>query len=137
VDENVSQLDGLQSIQNAVAMTVVFNLGRNGVLAQTYQTLNGTDLSSLATAPTDTFGVGMTEQRLRDEMELRPNGKAAIVNDLLFRPQDSDLADALRALFVSTGTPVIFKVSSPTLSDHPNGLGTVLRLKVKGGFVLP
>ncbi|HXJ33272.1 MAG TPA: hypothetical protein VMS22_04460 [Candidatus Eisenbacteria bacterium] len=137
VDDNVSQMDGAQSINNAVAATVVFNLGKNGFFAQTYQTL-GADLASLTQAPVDDFGVTLDEQRLRQEMLPHPNEtKAAIVNDLLFRPQDTDLADALRALFVTTGTPVVFKVSSPVLSDHTDGLATVMRLKVKGGFILP
>jgi len=137
VDENVSQMDGGQSINNAVAATVVFNLGKNGYFAQTYQTL-GADLSSLTQAPVDDFGVTLDEQRLRQEILPHPNEiKAAIVNDLLFRPQDTELADALRTLFVTTGTPVVFKVSSPVLSDHTDGLATVMRLKVKGGFVLP
>jgi len=58
------------------------------------------------------------------------------VNDLLFRPQDEELADALRAIFNATGIPVVTKVSSVSLTDRgADGLATVLRLKVKGGFV--
>jgi hypothetical protein len=135
-DNNVSALDGTQTIQNAIAVTVVIDLGKKGVLSQTYQNLSGTDLSDLATAPTDTFGVALDEQRLQSETELRPDGKAAIVNDLLFRPQDDELADALRTIFDATGIPVVTKVSSLSLTDRrADGLATVLRLKVKGGFV--
>jgi hypothetical protein len=136
VDNNVSALDGSQTIQNAIALTVVIDLGKRGLLSQTYQSLSGTDLSSLASAPTDTFGVGIDEQRLQSETDLRPDGKAAIVNDLLFRPQDNELADALRAIFGTTGIPVVTKVSSLSLTDQrADGLASVLRLKVKGGFV--
>src|SRR5215470_7772002 len=78
-DGNVSAFDGSQTIQNAVAVTVIIDLGKRGVLSQTYQTL-GANLSDLATAPTDTFGVGIDEQRLVTETDLRPDGKAAIVN---------------------------------------------------------
>jgi hypothetical protein len=135
-DNNVSALDGSQTIQNAIALTVIIDLGKRGVLSQTYQNLTGTELSDLASAPRDTFGVALDEQRLEAETELRPDGKAAIVNDLLFRPQDSELADALRAIFNATGVPVVTKVSSVDLSDHQtDGLATVLRLKVKGAFV--
>jgi hypothetical protein len=137
-DDNVSQPDGDQTIQNAVAVTVVFDFGgKKGILAQTYQNLSGPDLASLANPPTDTFGVALSEQRLRQEALLRPDGKAAIVNDLLFRPQDDDLADALRAMVGALGTPVIIKVSSVSLSDHTDGTATTLRMKVKGGFVAP
>ena len=135
-DNNVSALDGSQTIQNAIALTVIIDLGKRGALSQTYQNLSGTELSDLTSPPTDTFGVALDEQRLESETELRPDGKAAIVNDLLFRPQDQELADALRAIFNATGVPVVTKVSSVALTDHrTDGLATVLRLKVKGGFV--
>jgi hypothetical protein len=137
-DDNVSQPDEEQSIQNAVAVTVVFNFGgKKGIIAQTYQNLSGPDLASLANPPTDTFGVALSEQRLRQEADLRPDGKAAIVNDLLFRPQDDDLAQALRTMVGALGNPVVIKVSSVILSDHTDGTATTLRMKVKGGFVLP
>jgi hypothetical protein len=137
-DDNVSQPDELQKIQNAVAVTVVFNFGgKKGIVAQTYQDLSVLDLSTITNPPTDTFGVGLSELRLRQEAELRPDGKAAIVNDLLFRPQDDDLAEAIRTMFGAVGNPVIIKVSSVVLSDHTDGTATTLRMKVKGGFVLP
>jgi hypothetical protein len=137
-DDNVSQPDEAQTIQNAVAVTVVFNFGKKGILSQTYQNLSATDLSSIVEAPTDTFGVGLSEALVRDQAELRLDGKAKIVNDLLFRPQDDDLAERLRAMFSSLGTPVIVKVGSVSVSDHlGDGLATVLRLKVKGSFVAP
>jgi hypothetical protein len=143
-DDNVSQPDEGQSIQNAVAVTVVFNFGgKKGIIAQTYQNLTGLDLTSflasLSQGPTDTFGVTLNELRLRQEAQLRSDGKAAIVNDLLFRPQDDDLAEAMRTMVgpTVTGNPVIIKVSSVVLSDHTDGTATTLRMKVKGGFVLP
>ena len=58
------------------------------------------------------------------------------MNDLLFRPQDDELADALRAIFNTTGVPVVTKVGAVALSDRrTDGIATTLRLKVKGGFV--
>jgi hypothetical protein len=135
-DDNVSAFDGSQAIQNGVAVTVIIDLGKRGVLAQTYQNLTGTSLSSIADAPSDTFGVPIHEQRLESETQLRPDGKAAIVNDLLFRPQDEELADALRAIFSATGIPVVTKVGSVKLSDRRgDGVATTLQMKVKGGFV--
>jgi len=135
-DNNVSALDGSQTIQNAIALTVIIDLGKQGVLSQTYQNLTGTELNDLTLPPRDSFGVAIDEQRLESETELRPDGKAAIVNDLLFRPQDEELSDALRAIFNATGTPVVTKVSSVSLTDRrTDGLATVLRLKVKGAFV--
>jgi len=137
-DDNVSQPDEAQVIQNAKAVTVVFNFGgKKGIIAQTYQDLSVADLSTITNPPTDKFGVTLSEQRLRQEADLRPDGKAAIVNDLLFRPQDDDLADAIRGMVGATGNPVIIKVSSVVLSDHIDGTATTLRMKVKGGFVLP
>ena len=58
------------------------------------------------------------------------------MNDLLFRPQDAELSDALRAIFNTTGVPVVTKVTSLALTDRrTDGIATTLRLKVKGGFV--
>jgi hypothetical protein len=137
-DNNVSKFNGTQSIQNAIAITVVLDLGRMGILSQTYQNLEGTDLSNLGFAPTDSFGVTIDEQRLKDETDLGPDGKAKIVNDLLFRPQDEDLATALRTLFDATGIPVVTKVAKVTFNDRrTDGLATVLRFKIAGGFVEP
>ena len=138
VDDNVSQPDEEQLVQNAVAVTVVFNFGgKKGIIAQTYQNLSGADLDSLSNPPADKFGVPLTEQLLRNEALLRPDGKAAIVNDMLFRPQDDDLAQAIRTMVGALGNPIIIKVSSVILSDHTDGTATTLRMKVKGGFVLP
>jgi hypothetical protein len=131
VDENVSQVSDDQT-SNGVAVTVLLDLGKDRLLTQTYQTL-----ADPTVAPSDTFGVTLGEQTLRNQALLRPDGKAAALNDLLYRPQDTELAAALRALFSATGTPVITKVSKVTLSDRPDGLGTVLRVKIKGGFVQP
>src|SRR5262249_36602250 len=109
----------------------IIDLGKMGVLSQTYQ-----NLSDPTSAPIDSHQIPIDELRLKDETELRPDGKAAIVNDLLFRPQDSELADALRTIFNTTGPPVVTTVSQVSLTYRlADGLGTVLRLKVKGGFV--
>src|SRR5262249_25365881 len=62
--------------------------------------------------------VTMNEQRSCDEADLRSDGRAKIVNDILFRPQDPELADALRAMFSPVATPAIFKLSSLPLSHH-------------------
>jgi hypothetical protein len=137
-DDNVSQPDEEQVIQNAKAVTVVFNFGgKKGIIAQTYQNLSVADLATITDPPTDKFGVTLSEQRLRQEVLLGGGDKAAIVNDLLFRPQDDDMADALRAMVGAVGNPVIIKVSSVVLNDHIDGTATTLRMKVKGGFVLP
>ena len=138
-DDNVSQPDPQgQLVQNAVAVTVVFNFGgKKGIIAQTYQNLSVADLATITDPTTDKFGVTLSEQRLRQETLLGGGDKAAIVNDLLFRPQDDDMADALRAMVGAVGNPVIIKVSSVVLNDHIDGTATTLRRKVKGGFVLP
>ena len=134
VDENVSQLnDGFS--QNNVAATLVLDLGKGRILSQTYQ-----DLGDSTFVPTDSFGVSLTKQTLRNQADPHfndPGGKPAAVNDLLFRPQDDEMAAALRALLGATGTPVVTKVSRVLLSDRTDGLATVLTVKIKGGFVQP
>src|SRR5262249_35417526 len=46
-DTNVSRLDGPQMVQNVTALTVIIDLGKRGVLSQTYQNLTGTELNDL------------------------------------------------------------------------------------------
>ena len=147
VDENVSRADDDPTTDNddpvvsdVVAATLILDLGRLGVLAQTYQALPRTgdlvqDITALTAPPTDTFSVQATEQRLRDEAKLHDNKEFA-VNDLLFRPIDEEMAEKLRTLLdVPGGKPVITKVGSVQLTDGPNGLATVLRVKIRGAFV--
>src|SRR5262249_19854281 len=76
-DTTVGGVDGPKTLQNATALTVPIDLGRRGVLPQTYQNLPGTELNDLTSPPRDTFGVGLDEDRLELETELRPDGKAA------------------------------------------------------------
>src|SRR5262249_35434836 len=101
-DNNVSRLDGPQMVQNVTALTVIIDLGKRGVLSQTYQNLTGTALNDLTSPPRHDFGVALDEQRLQLEPDLRPDGKAAIVNDLLFPHQDPDAADVPPAALNAT-----------------------------------
>jgi hypothetical protein len=139
VDENVSQFDGQQQTQNVVAVTVLLDLGKSGILAQTYQTLDGT-LAGLTNAPTDPFGVPLSENLLGVEtQDYDFTNKAKIINDLVFRGTDTEMADALRQkLGVASGEPAVTKVGSVRYEDQrASGLGSVLRMKVKGLFVEP
>lgn len=147
VDENVSRADDDPEtdnddpvVPNVIAATLLLDLGRLGILAQTYQNLPRSgdavqDILALTDQPRDAFGVGASEQLLRNQAELR-DGKERAINDLLFRGLDEQMAERLRTLLdVPSGKPVITKVSSVRLTDSPDGLGTVLRMKIRGAFV--
>jgi hypothetical protein len=147
VDENVSRSDDDPEtddddpvVPNVVAVTVILDLGKLGTLAQTYQNLPRTgdavqDVTALTTAPPDNFGVLATEQLLRIQGE-EVDGKARLVNDLVFRDVDEQMSEALRNVFdLPGGKPVVTKVASVELTDQPGGLGTVLRAKIRGQFV--
>lgn len=147
VDENVSRSDDDPDtvnddpvVPNVIAATVILDLGRLGTLAQTFQNLPRTgdavqDITALTDPPRDTFGVGATENVLRNEVTLH-EGKEKLVNDLLFRGIDEQMAERLRTLLdVPSGKPVVTKVSSIRFTDSPDGLATVLRAKIRGAFV--
>ena len=139
IDENVSNANGdPAAVGNVVAVTVLLDLGKLGTLAQTYQDVSAADLSSLTSTPADAFGVPLSEQLLRNEATTLLDNKPRIVNDLIFRSNEAEMADALRTLLgVGAGVPVVTKVSSVRFTDGPTGLATVLRMKIKGAFVNP
>jgi len=138
IDENVSNVNEEPvAVANVVAVTVLLDLGKLGTLAQTYQNLETADLNALTQAPADTFGVPLTENLLRLQAQ-EVDGKPRVVNDLIFRSNEAEMATALRALFnITAGTPVVTKVSGVRFTDGPTTLGTVLQMKIKGAFVNP
>jgi hypothetical protein len=153
VDENVSELDGSDpSPANNVAVTVLLDLGRKGVVAETYQ-----NLAAPVNPPSDFYGTTVSKDLLRlaalicsnDESPCTgdgdcgagntcdPGGKMAeIVNAFVFRSSEHGIAAALRGVLGATeGVPVVTKVSSVGLSDASDAAASVLRMKIKGELV--
>jgi hypothetical protein len=140
-DDDVAQYSGNASVAGVHAASVLLELrtkaaGRQ-VLAQTYQNIDGSTfgdlVAALQQAPflSDTFisGQPTTEQAL----------VGASVNDITFQQPDGEMADAMRALFGSLGTPVVLegKVKLLDVTDHSGAgdhLASVVRFKVKGSF---
>ncbi len=133
VDQSVDQMVYAPSGTNVVAVTVVLDLGKKGVLSQVYQDPSPTS------PPSDFEGVPITETVVAALGDIDPEtGKPHGINDLTFRRIDNEMADALRTIFGVTGTPVLRKVSSVQLTDQhgsSDGLATVLKTKVAGVFV--
>jgi hypothetical protein len=115
------------------ALTVLLEVkapdGSRQLLAATYQDL--VTPTDPPTALNKVISIGIDEIAVRD---------LSSVSDLLFIQPEATLADQLRTLFGSTGTPAIVGVSDRKvqLADHTtDGLATVLRLKVKIQFLEP
>ncbi len=153
VDDDVSEFDGTEEVSGVIAATVLLEIkdkGETHFLAQTYQNLKGHDFKAL----TDALRAGpfladtgspvsnrrAAEFRLNEALTDDPF--PSILDDFLFEEGDSEMADAVRALFGVTGRPVVVDVpkdaSFVERSDHvADGLASLVRLKVKVRFVAP
>ena len=133
VDQSVDQMVDSPSGTNVIAVTVVLDLGKKGVLSQIYQDPSPTSV------PSDFEGVPITESLIASLDDIDPEtGKPHGINDLTFRRIDNEMRDALRTIFGVTGTPVLKKVSTVQVTDQQgssDGLATVLKAKVAGVFV--
>jgi len=119
-------------------------------LAQTYQNLEGHTFKKLIAALqagpflADT-GSPLTNSRVTESTlnaSLADNAPRSILSSFLFQEGDSEIADAVRALFGVTGRPVVVEVpkdvSFVQRSDHEaDGLASLVRLKVTIRFVAP
>lgn len=133
VDDQVTDIALDPAASNVVAVTLLLDLGKPGVIAQTYQ-----DSGDPTAAPPDFFGVPINELVLVTQGDIdAASKKARGFNDMLFRSIDNQMADALRTrLGILSGKPVITRVTGVAVTSATTSpLGTVLRLKVKGGFV--
>jgi len=135
VDDSVEQMVRTPTGTNIVAVSVALDLGKKGVISQIYQ-----DTSDPTSPPTDFYGLNVSELIVALQDDVDDNtGKLHGINDLVFRGLDDQMSSALRALYnVAAGTAVFTKITGVQVTDQQTtGLGTVLRAKVKGGFVQP
>lgn len=120
------------------ALTIMLEVNANGtkeILADTYQNLGDPlDLNQVTqapTAPTNVVAIPMDESAVK--------GLAGALDGLMFAQPESTIANKLRALFSTTGTPVIVGVKKKSqFADHSaanDALASVLRFKVKIQFV--
>jgi len=134
VDNNVSHFDGsAPAVVNAVAMTVILDFGKKGVLSQTYQ-----NTATPTVAPVDRFGVAYDEALLATEASIDDTtSKAHLINDFVFRGTEPDLATGIRGIFgITDGVPVVTKVGTVRFVGHGgDGLASFLQTKIKGAFV--
>ena len=155
IDDNVSKYDGSESeeLSNVKAATVLLEIkdkGETHLLAQTYQNLEGSNFEDLVKALTAgpflaDMGSPVSNRRAAERrlFEPQPDDPVhSILDDFLFEEGDSDLADAVRALFGITGRPIIADVPEDATfvqhSDHSadgDGLASLVRMKVKIRFV--
>lgn len=153
IDDNVSKFDGSESkeLSEIKAVTVLLEIkdkGETHLLAQTYQNLEGQDFNALVAALEAGPFLADMESRDRRAAERRlfepqdDDPVHSILDDFLFEEGDSEMADAVRALFGMTGRPIIADVPEDAAfvqrSDHAadgDGLASLVRMKVKIRFV--
>ncbi len=146
VDDDSGNANGEGEDDGVVTASVILEVKKQR-LTQSFVNLSTTPMCALAYAgaPTDPFGVVLTENLLADLATPYVPGdpafanKAKVVENLVSRMLDNEMAEALRVVLGGpSGTPVIVSVSfkSDGFTDGRTGvLASVLTVKVKGQFV--
>ena len=162
VDDDVSGLDGSKLDTKVRALTTLLEIGgkKGPGLAQTFQRLDDTDLASLlaslAAGPPDEFGFVASEGLLTTYVDATGLGTPLDVSFLIYRTLD---AESLREMRINAGLdpngPELLVIEprglkldrwvdryTPTIpgdngSPDTDPFGSVLRVKLKGFFVLP
>lgn len=163
VDDNVGGIDGSKLDDTKVrAVTTLLELGgkKGPALAQTFQRLDDasltTMLAGLAAGPPDEFGFAVNEGLLKSFVDVSGAGTPLDVSFFIYRTLD---AESLREMRVNVGLApdgpellVIeprglrlerwvdrYEPSAPGNNTSPDQdpFGSVLRIKLKGFFVLP
>jgi len=162
VDDAVGGIDGSKLDTPVHAVTTLLELGgkKGPALAQTFQNLDDTDLATmlaeLAKGPQDEFGFPVSEGLLETFVDATGLGEPLDVSFMIYRTLD---AESLREMRVNAGLdpdgPELLVIEpkglkldrwvdrfTPTTpgdntSPDTDGFGSVLRIKLKGFFVLP
>jgi hypothetical protein len=146
LDDTASAFADSDRSRTAITATLILEVkikGTHDIIGKSFLNLDGVTLSDVLTSLSDTgpkvadSPVGVNETVLVNAI-----GNAQMMSQLLFQSGDSTMAQALRDLLQTTGTPIITKVASIDLFDHSPGgtspnAATVMRVKVKGAVVNP
>jgi hypothetical protein len=145
VDDTASGFADGDRTHVAITATLILEVkikGTQDIIGKTFLNLDGATLTDVLTSLSDTgpkvadSPVGVNETALVNAVN-----SAAMMSQLLFQSGDSTMAQALRDLLQTTGTPIITKVGSIALFDHDPGgtspnAATVIRAKVKGAVLV-
>jgi hypothetical protein len=162
VEDDVGGIDGSKLDTEVHAVTTLLELGgkKGPALAQTFQRLDDTDLATmlteLAKGPPDEFGFAVSEGLLETFVDSTGLGTPLDISFLIYRTLD---AESLREMRVNAGLdpdgPELLVIDpkglklerwvdhfEPTVpgdntSPDTDEFGSVLRVKIKGFFVLP
>jgi hypothetical protein len=161
VDDDVSKWDGTAEPPDVVAVTILLQIryqGKEHLLAQTYQNLEGGDLATLienlekgpVISDTDlSIGQNVDESDLINALDPVNEGTpVSLLDDTLWQNPDSEMAEELRRIFNVTGNPTwenkpkkltgVKRTICPLVGGCQSGdLATVVRLKGKIRFVAP
>jgi uncharacterized membrane protein len=146
VDDTATGFDPDDRTRVAIAATLTLEVKVKGVtdiLSKTFLNLDGATLSEVLSSlandgPTIADGAtGVKEDALISIFE-----NEQMMTQILFQSGDVTMAQGLRDLLQTTGTPVITKVSQLRAFDHSPGApaqnaATIIRAKVSGAVVNP
>lgn len=162
VDDDVSKWDGTEEVPDVVAVTILLRTryqGKEHLVAQTYQNLEGGDLAALienlqkgpVIADTElSIGQNVEESDMVFALDPANAGTtASLLDDILWQRGDSEMAEELRRIFgVLGGTPVLVSTPQnltavksticPSVGGcQTSGLATVARLRATFRFLAP
>jgi hypothetical protein len=152
VDDDVSKWDGLEEADDIVAVTILLKTrfrGQDYFLAQTYQNIEGGDLTTLLMKLREGPVIADTNLSIGDHIQENDLNNAldenfistthpsnSLLDDLLWQSGDSEMAEQIRQILgVVGGRPIIVGVpqvlGGVKHSDYEtNGLASVARLRV-------
>lgn len=146
VDDDASAFDVGNRARTAITATLTLEVKRKGVsdvLGKTFLDLDGATLTDVLTSLSDT-GPHLADgaSGASETAVLAAVNSAQMISQLLFQSGDATIAQGLRDLLQTTGTPVITKVSQIQSFGHGPGspgqdAATVVRAKVRGAVVRP
>lgn len=137
IDDTASAFDENNRSRVAIAGTLTLEVKVKGVtdiLSKTFVNLDGATLAAVLSSLADT-GPNIADGAIgvhEDDIVAIVNN-AQMMTQILFQSGDATIAQGLRDLLQTTGTPVITKVVKLSAFDHSAGdAATVVRAKVKG-----
>jgi uncharacterized membrane protein len=146
VDDTASAFDVNNRSRVAITATLTLEVRAKGVtdiLSKTFLNLDGATLAAvLSSLANDGPNLADGALTVNEDAIVSIVNSSQMMTQLLFQSGDPTIAQGLRDLLQTTGTPVITKVMRLQAFDHSPGAteedaATIVRAKVKGAVVNP
>lgn len=146
IDDTASAFDAGNRTRVAIAATLTLEVKVKGVtdiLSKTFLNLDGATLADvLSSLANDGPQIADGALGVHEDDIVSIVDNAQMMTQILFQSGDATMAQGLRDLLQTTGTPVITKVTRLSSFDHSPGAlepdaATIVRAKVRGAVVNP